>query len=224
MEQKEESFIFTSLFEKKEAVEKLREEALPSPELYFLLFSSSLIVTLGLILNNSAVVIGGMLLAPLFSPFLIIGLGIVLSSREIILKNLVILLKMILVAVLTSFLISFIVNIKEPTTEILMRTVSRFEYFLIAFMAGVVGTYFWVKPHLQNLIAGVIIAVALIPPLSVLGIGLTLVSRDVISGSLMFFLLNFVGIIFGSVLMFSLFGFGRTSKKLEETIEKKLEV
>lgn len=224
MEQKTKPFIFASLFEKKQAVEKLTEEAVPSLEFYFLLFSSVLIITLGLILNNSAVVIGGMLLTPLFSPLLIIGLGIVLSNKDIIIKNFITLIKILLLVVATSVMISFLVNVKEPTSEILLRTSSKFEYFLIAFTAGIVGTYFWVKPYLQNLIAGIIIAVALIPPLANLGIGLTLMNRDIISGSLMFFLLNFVGIVFGSVLMFSLFGFGRGTKKLEQTLEKKLEV
>lgn len=221
--EKEKLLTHASLFEKKEAVEKLIKESAPTKEFYFLLFSSASIITLGLILNNSTIVIGGMLLAPLFSSLLTIGLGIILSNRDIIIKNFINFLKLFFSIVVISFIISFIVNIKEPNTEILLRTSSKFEYFLVAFIAGIIGTYFWVKPHLQNLVSGIIIAVALVPPISCLGIGLSLIDKDIISGSLMFFILNFIGILFGSVLMFSLFGFGKTNKTFEKTLEKKLE-
>ena len=222
MEQKE-LLTYASLFEKKEAVEKLIKESAPTKEFYFLLFSSASIITLGLILNNSTIVIGGMLLTPLFSSLLTIGLGIILSNRDVVIKNFINFSKLFFSIIIISFIISFIVNVKEPNTEILLRTSSKFEYFLVAFIAGIIGTYFWVKPHLQNLISGIIVAVALVPPISCLGIGLSLFSKDIISGSLMFFILNFIGIIFGSVLMFSLFGFGKTNKTFEKTLERKLE-
>ena len=220
-QEKEKSWIYASLFEKKKAVEKLIEEGIPTKEFYFLLLSSTIIITLGLILNNSSIVIGGMLLAPLFSPLLTIGLGVVLSNNDIIIKNLKNFFKLTTLIVVTSSIIAFIVNTKEATPEILLRTIPRFEYFLVALVAGFMGTYFWVKPHLQNLISGIIIAVALVPPLSCLGIGLSLFDKDIISGSLMFFVLNFFGIFFGSVLIFSLFGFGKESKLFVKKIEQK---
>lgn len=222
-QEKEKILIYASLFEKKEAVEKLISESAPKKEFYFILLSSVSIITLGLILDNSSIIIGGMLITPLFSSLLTIGLGIVLSNRDIVIKNFINFLKLFGIIIAVSFFISFIVNIKEPTSEVLLRTTSKFEYFLVAFVAGIIGTYFWVKPHLQNLISGIIIAVALVPPISCLGIGLSLFNRDIISGSLMFFILNFVGIVFGSVLVFSLFGFGKTNKTFEKTLEKKLE-
>ena len=221
--EKEKTLMYASLFEKKEAVEKLIEESSPTKEFYFLLISSVSIITLGLILNNSSIVIGGMLLTPLFSPLLIIGLGIVLSNKNIILKNFINFLKLSGVIGAVSLIISFVVNVKEPTLEILLRTDTRFEYFLVALVAGIIGTYFWVKPHLQNLISGIIVAVALVPPISSLGIGISLLDKDIISGAIMFFILNFIGIIFGSVLTFSMFGFGKREKKTEKTMEKKLE-
>ena len=59
---KEKDIIWAPLFEKKQALEKLKEESVLTPEFYFLLFLSTFIITLGLILNNSFVIIGGMLL------------------------------------------------------------------------------------------------------------------------------------------------------------------
>jgi len=224
MEQEQKaSLLNISLFEKKAAVEKLIEESATTKEFYLLLFSSTIIITLGLILNNSSIVIGGMLLTPLFSPLLTIGLGVILSNSNIIAKNFINFLKLVVSIIIISFIISLIVNVKEANVEILLRTIPNFEYFLVAFVAGFMGTYFWVKPHMQNLISGVIVAVALVPPLSSLGIGLRLFSQDIISGSLMFFILNFVGIVAGSTLAFSLFGFGKKSEQFEKAIDKKVE-
>lgn len=222
-QEKEKLLIHASLFEKKAAVEKLIEESATTKEFYLLLLSSASIVTLGLILDNPSIVIGGVLLTPLFSPLLTIGLGIVLSNRSIIIKSFINFLKLTVAIVIISLIISFVVNVKESTIEISLRTIPRFEYFLVALIAGFIGTYFWVKPHLQNLISGIIIAVALIPPISCLGIGLGLFNKDIISGSLMFLILNFIGILFGSVLMFSFFGFSRQSSTFEKTMEQKVD-
>ncbi len=222
MNKKEKSVIFASLFEKKQAVEKLVEESVPTSEFYFLIIASTLIITLGLCLNSASIIIGGMLLAPLFSPLLILGLGIVLSNKEIIFNNFKNFLKSVATIILTSLILTFLLNLKKSTPEILLRTNPSLEYFLVAFISGIAGTYFWIKPHLQNLISGIIIAVALIPPLACFGIGINLLNRDIISGSLMSFLINFIGIILGSIIMFSLFGFGK-EEKVEETIEKKME-
>lgn len=221
MNKKRKTVIFASLFEKKQAVEKLIEESVPTSEFYFLLVSSSVIVTLGLCLNSASIIIGGMLLAPLFSPLLILGLGIVISNKEILFSNFKNFLKSLATIVLTSLILTFLLNLKESTYEILLRTTPSLEYFLVAFVAGVSGTYFWIKPHLQNLISGIIIAVALIPPLTCFGIGINLLNRDIISGSLMSFLVNCIGIVLGSILIFSLFGFGK-EEKIEKIIEKKV--
>lgn len=222
-QEKENLLIHASLFEKKEAVGKLIEESATTKEFYFLLLSSATIITLGLILNNSSIVIGGMLLTPLLSPLLTIGLGVALSNSDIVIKNFINFLKLTLAIIMVSFIIAFIVNAKESTIEILLRTTPKFEYFLVALVAGFIGTYFWVKPHLQNLVSGIIVAVALVPPISCLGIGLSLFDKEIISGSLMFFILNFFGILLGNVLMFSLFGFGKQSRVFEKTIEQKME-
>ncbi len=221
--EKKESFLRISLFDKKSAVEKLIEESTTNKEFYLLLFSSTIIITLGLILNNSSIVIGGMLLTPLFSPLLTIGLGIILSNNNIIAKSFINFLKLVVAIVVVSFILSLAVNAKESNVEILLRTIPNVEYLIIAVVAGFMGTYFWVKPHMQNLISGVIVAVALVPPLSCLGIGMRLFSHDIISGSLMFFILNFIGIVAGSTLAFSLFGFGKKSEQFEKAIDQKVE-
>jgi len=89
MKKEEKPLTHVSLFEKKEAVEKLIEESAITKEFYFLLFSSVGIITLGLILDNASIVIGGMLITPLLSSLLTIGLGIVLSNKDVVIRNFV---------------------------------------------------------------------------------------------------------------------------------------
>lgn len=222
-QEKKESLLYASLFEKKEAVGKLIEESATTKEFYLLLLTSATIITFGLILDSPSIVIGGMLLTPLFSPLLAIGLGIVLSNKNIIIRSFLNFLGLTSVIIVVSFVISFVFNLCETTIpgEILSRTVPNFEYLLVALVAGFMGTYFWVKPHLQNLVSGIIVAVALVPPISCLGIGLGLFNRAIISGSLKFFIINFVGILLGSIVAFSLFGFGQKSEVFEKAMEQK---
>ena len=114
MTPQKESVVPVSMFEKKQAIEKLIEESILTHEFYFLLISSTILITLGLILNNPAVVIGGMILAPLISPLLIIGLGVVVCRKAIITQSLFDFAKIVGVVIVTSFVISFIFNVKEP--------------------------------------------------------------------------------------------------------------
>jgi uncharacterized hydrophobic protein (TIGR00271 family) len=223
-QEKRDSLTKISLFEKKAAVEKLIEESATTKEFYLLLLSSASIITFGLILDNPSILIGGMLLAPLFSPLLAIGLGVVLSNKNIIIRSFINFLGLTILIIITSFIIAFVFNFnieEEPTPEILSRIIPRFEYLLVALIAGFMGTYFWVKPHLYNLVSGIIVAVALVPPISCLGIGLGSFNREIISDSLAFFIMNFVGILLGSIVVFSLFGFGQKSGELEKAMEQK---
>ena len=229
-QEKTKPLIHASLFEKKEAVDKLIEESATTGEFYLLLLTSASIITFGLILDSPSIVIGGMLLTPLFSPLLAIGLGIVLSSKKIIIRSFLNFLGLTVVIIIASFIISFIFNVGGDVIpggtpaipgEILSRTIPKFEYLLVALIAGFMGTYFWVKPYLQNLVSGIIVAVALVPPISCLGIGLGLFNRSIISGSLEFFIMNFVGILLGSILAFSLFGFGQKGEQFVRVMEQK---
>lgn len=222
MENNNSSIIESSLFEKKKACEKLIKESVATKQFYFLLIASSFLASIGLIINNVAVVIGAMLLAPLLSPLLAIGLGLVLSNTNLIIKKTFTAIKAFVVVILTSSLTAFILSFQEINLENLLRD-NFVEFFFISFIAGLVGTYIWVRTDLQNIISGVLIAVTILPPLSSLGIGLILFNKIIVNNSLIFFIINAMGLLVGGIIMFSLFGFGRDSGLIEKIVEEKME-
>lgn len=220
MENDNSSVIGSSLFEKKKACDKLIKESTITKEFYFFLIAASFLAAVGTVINNIAIVIGAMLIAPLLSPFFILGLGVVILNVNLVVKKAYTALKAISVSVFTAFIAGLFLNFQD--THALIRT-NFMEFFLVSFIAGLVGTYIWVKSDLQNMASGVLVAVTILPPLASLGVGLSVFNREVVNNSLFFFLMNVCGLLLGSIVMFVLFGFGRPSKSIEKTVEKKIE-
>ena len=95
----------------------------------------------------------------------------------------------------------------ELTPEILGRTHANLLDLAVAFAAGAIGAYCHADEKLADTLAGVAIAVALVPPLSVVGIGLTLGSVPVWSGAALLYATNLVGITIAGALVFLLRGY-----------------
>jgi len=93
------------------------------------------------------------------------------------------------------------------TAEILSRTQPLLPYTAIAVIAGLAASFALVKPHLNEMLPGVAISVALIPPLAVVGIGIVQLDWNMISGSFLLFVVNIVGVVFASMVTFSMMNF-----------------
>jgi uncharacterized membrane protein len=83
---------------------------------------------------------------------------------------------------------------------------------MVAVFSGIAGAYANAKEEVAKSLAGVAIAVALVPPLSVTGIGLGLGNIDVIYGSFLLFATNLVGITLSAALTFIVLGFAPVKK------------
>jgi len=92
----------------------------------------------------------------------------------------------------------------EPTEEILSRTAPSLLSALVAVISGFAVAYAVARPNLSATLPGVAVAVSLIPPLGVVGIGISLLSWSIISGALVLFLVNVGGIFLSALLTFSL--------------------
>ncbi len=97
-------------------------------------------------------------------------------------------------------------------------------------IAGLAGSFALVKPQLSETLPGIAISVALIPPIAVVGIGLARFNWEIISGSLLLFLVNAIGVVFASMMTFSLMNFyvkrheaDKVVKKEDKKIEKEKE-
>ena len=216
------SIINSSFFERKKACEKLIKESVPNQEFYFLLIGASFLAAAGIIINNVVIIIGAMLIAPLLSSFLIIGLGLVISNKKVIIKKTITTIKAVLISVFTAFVAGIFLKFEEINPQLLIRE-NFIEFLFISFVAGIIGTYIWVKADLQNISSGVLVAVTILPPLASLGVGISILNKEVINNSFLFFIVNSFGLLLGSVLMFIFFGFGKNPESIEKEIEEKIE-
>jgi len=218
--------VFTSdIFEQKRTLEDLIEESKADGGFYLFLTVSAVITTLGLLIDNAVVVIGGMLVAPLLQPLLFLSMAVTTSSVEGIMRATRTLVKSILIVLGISTITAFMFGGGEVNAEILSRTEPNLILFFVAFFAGIAGAFSWARHKLSATLAGIAISVSLIPPLCTVGIGFALVSRSIITGSFTLFVINLLGIVFAGIIIFLLFGFAKLQKEEEEIIhEEKIEV
>lgn len=211
--------IGSNYWEGKEAIKRLIDESRVGGDYMVLLIFSTLITTMGLILDNTSVVIGGMLIAPLLSSILALGLGFVTVNFSSLVRSTWSVFRSLLAVLFLSYLTATIFGVPDiETTEIMMRTVPTWFYVHVAIISGLAATYTWAKPKLSVTLPGIAVAVALLPPLCVIGIALAESNINILRGATAMFLVNFTGILISSIVIFTLLGF----KRLKEVEHQEL--
>lgn len=169
------------------------------------------VATLGLVLNSPAVIIGAMLISPLMGPILSGGLALATGDMILGLRTLLNLALSCLVAIFFSVLLVGLLPFKEMTAEIAARTQPNTLDLAVALFSGAIGSIATCKKveGVVTSIPGVAIAVALMPPLCVVGYGigvaLSLNFTDglrVAWGGGLLFLTNLVAITFTAMVVF----------------------
>ena len=192
--------------EQLEVREELVGDAQPGTNYFVMIILSSIIATLGLLLNSPAVVIGAMLVAPLMSPILAFSMGIVLGEVRLIRSSLESVLKGTIASVVVSLLVGLISPFKEITAEILARTQPTLLDLFIALASGMAGAYALSRKGVSAALPGVAIAAALAPPLSAVGVGVATGNVQVAGGAMLLFVTNIITISLAGVLTFILLG------------------
>jgi uncharacterized hydrophobic protein (TIGR00271 family) len=193
----------------------LRENARPTSSYLVLMFLSTFIATLGLFSNSSPVVIGAMILAPLMSPIISLAMGVLRQDNRLIRTSL----KSIGFGMLVGYFCAILITLMTPLTASNAQILSRIRPNLldlwIAVGSGIAGAYAHAKKEIAKTLAGVAIAVALVPPLAVSGIGVGWMNWNVFSGALLLLMTNLAGIVFAAAFTFLLLGFSpfRLAKK-----------
>ena len=155
------------------------------------------IAALGLSENSAAVVIGAMVVAPLGTPIIALGAAVAIGAASV---------------VVIAFLLGLILPQAIPNEQILARTTPDFRDFGIALFAGIAGAYGYYRKEFSSVLAGVAIAVALVPPLCVVGLMLEEGRYVLVRGGFILFLTNLSGISLGAV--FVSFAMGAVKFKL----------
>jgi uncharacterized hydrophobic protein (TIGR00271 family) len=199
--------------ERKEEIylELSKSTALRDPAYWLQILFAAGIATLGLVLNSPAVIIGAMLISPMMGPILAGGLAF--ASGDLILglrANLTLLLSC-LAAIGFSVLLVGLLPFKEMTNEIAARTQPTTLDLVVALFSGAIGSMAICREvkGVVTSIPGVAIAVALMPPLCVVGYGIGLAislngaeGMRVARGGGLLFLTNLVAITFTAMMIF----------------------
>lgn len=171
-----------------------------------LLFASTIVCTLGLLLNAQAVIIGGMIISPLMWPLMKVAVGVSGARRSLVHQALVLLLFSLVFSLASAYLITIISPLKVVNDEILQRTTPTLLDIIIALAAGGIAALGIMQTKVSDSIAGVAIATSLMPPLCVAGIGIALANQEIFAGGFLLFVTNVISIIFIATLLFTFNG------------------
>jgi uncharacterized hydrophobic protein (TIGR00271 family) len=173
-----------------------------------LLGLAGLIALFGLLENSAAVIIGAMLISPLMNPILSAALALLLGDGKLGKRSAAVLASSIAGVVGITWLVASLTPLKQATPEILARTSPNLLDLFIAFLSGLAGTLALRGGSLAlTILPGVAIAVAVVPPLSVVGYGLSTRQGAIAGGAFLLFVTNLVSIIISAALVFRVMGF-----------------
>ena len=148
------------------------------------------IASIGLNMNSTAVIIGAMLISPLMGSILGIGYGLARYDSTYIRSSAGSLLAQVIISVATSTLYFFLTPIDGPSSELLARTSPTIWDVLIAVFGGLAGIIGVTRKEGGNVIPGVAIATALMPPLCTAGYGIATGDMAYTVGALYLFFIN----------------------------------
>lgn len=166
---------------------------------------SAIVAAAGMLRNNSAVVIGAMIIAPLLGPNVALSLATTLADRDMGRRALKAILAGVAVTVGLSFLIGLIFQAETVSRGLAARAQVRFDDLAVATAAGVAGALAFTS-GLPATILGVMVAVALLPPLVAFGILFGAAEWSLAVKSLVLFLVNMICINLAGVVTFRLQG------------------
>ena len=173
-----------------------------------LLILAGLIALFGLLENSAAVIIGAMLISPLMNPILAAALALLLGDGKLGRRSAIVLALSIAAVIAVTCLVAFVIPLKQVTPQILARTTPNLLDLFIAFLSGLAGTLALRGGSVaMNILPGVAIAVAVVPPLSVVGYGLSTHQGSIAGGAFLLFITNLVAIVISAVAVFRLIGF-----------------
>ncbi len=203
----------------------MRRASSPTFSFFLMMALATSIATLGLLADSAPAIIGAMIVAPLMAPIMSLAYGLVDFDVRLTVRS------AFTVAAGTALVIGFayvqtlIVGLRIAESEILDRTSPSLIDLGVAVAAGAAAAFAYSRRSIMNSIAGVAIAVAVVPPLAVAGIGLAMGptatagvgltlghfsgGAEIAGGAFTLFLTNLVGIIGVAIVVFITQRYGR---------------
>lgn len=185
----------------------LRENATLRNSYLMLMVLSTMLATFGIFANSTPVVIGAMILAPLMAPIISLSMAALRQDKQLAIRSG----KTIAAGMAAGFACAMVVTwftpLNTPNAEILSRVRPNLLDLGIAVVSGVAGAYAHAREEIAKTLAGVAIAVALVPPLAVAGIGLAWFDFEIYLGASLLLLTNLAGMVLAGAVTFLVMGF-----------------
>ena len=181
------------------------------------LICAMVIASVGLNVNSTAVIIGAMLISPLMGSILAMAYSLVSNDFRLFRNHAVGFAMQIVISLLTSTIYFFCSPLKDATSELLARTTPTFYDVLIATAGGLAGIIGQTRKGIfNNIIPGVAIATALMPPLCTCGYSIANGNWKMLSGAAYLFIVNAYFIFLSSAVILSIL----KTPKVKELTEK----
>ncbi len=173
-------------------IESIQKDMVFRGPTVWILIASIFIASIGLNVSSIPVVIGAMLISPLMGPILAIGLAVGTNDWEKLVRALKNFGIAIIISLLTSIIYFLISPLSEASPELIARTKPTILDVLIAIFGGMAGIVAGSRREKSNVVPGVAIATALMPPLCTAGYGLATMQMSFFLGAIYLFFINSV--------------------------------
>lgn len=184
----------------------LRAESTINQNYTVLLIGSCVIATFGLLSNSAAVIIGAMIIAPLMLPIRGLAFSALEGDISLFRQAFTAIIFGTILSTILAWSIGLFVALPEFGSEILSRSRPTLLDLGIAIAAGGISAYAKVEPRISESLAGTAIAVALMPPICVIGLGLSQANFSLALGATLLYLTNLLGISLSCMLTFLITG------------------
>lgn len=193
-----------------------RSRAATITRFFVLLLLSSVIAAGGVAGDSTAAIIGAMIMTPLATPLYGVALAGVLGSRRHLGRAVLLLVTGMAISVAIGALMALLSFERIPldsNPQVIGRTAPTILDLVIAIAAGLAGAFALVRRDVTNILAGVAIAITLVPVLEVVGIAIGSGRSDLAWGALLLFLTNAAAIMLGGVVVFTAAGYERERRE-----------
>jgi len=187
----------------KGTIEEVKKNIVFKGPTVWILICSILIASIGLNVNSTAVIIGAMLISPLMGPIIGVGLSVGINDVKLLKRSFKNYGVMVGISLITSSIYFYLTPLSQAQSELFARTQPTLLHVLVALFGGMAGIIAGSRDEKSNVIPGVAIATALMPPLCTAGYGLATFNVNFFLGAFYLFLLNSVFILLSTVIIVS---------------------
>ncbi len=190
-----------------EEIDEMMQEntVIHGPNMWILMLAA-LIASIGLNLNSTAVIIGAMLISPLMSGIMTMGYSLAVRDLRLLRRAFLRFGTQVVISLVSSTIYFLITPLDAPTAEMIARTSPTIWDVLIALFGGIAGAIGNTREKKGNVIPGVAIATALMPPLCTAGYGIATGQPSFFLGAFYLFIINTLFISLSTMIVTVLLG------------------